>query len=246
MPLGSGAAAQRGRRRAGRAPGCTARCRPSDPTSIRAAVVRALSRHGAAGRRGPHGGCDRRAQRAAGDAGGRDRAAPRPAIVAAWMRRSRRSSTPGWSPSSTHRCARSGPPDPEPYVRFVAPLRRARPRARVRRRRPAARPAGARPRRRGARLVARHARPLPGRRGGARSRRHAPRVDDGVDGAAPAATARSTWPVPTFNLIVDDDTAWRALARIRAHLEPDGLRADPAVHPEPDAADAHSVRPAPT
>ena len=27
---------------------------------------------------------------------------------------------------------------------------------------------------------------------------------------------------PTFNLLVDDDTAWRALARIRAHLEPEG------------------------
>ena len=38
---------------------------------------------------------------------------------------------------------------------------------------------------------------------------------------------------PTFNLIVDDDTAWRALARIRAHLEPEGSALIPLFIPEP-------------
>ncbi|MEQ1788502.1 MAG: class I SAM-dependent methyltransferase, partial [Acidimicrobiales bacterium] len=38
---------------------------------------------------------------------------------------------------------------------------------------------------------------------------------------------------PTFNLIVDDDTAWRALARIRAHLEPDGEALIPLFVPRP-------------
>ena len=38
---------------------------------------------------------------------------------------------------------------------------------------------------------------------------------------------------PTFNLLVDDDTAWRALARIRAHLEPDGSALIPLFVPEP-------------
>jgi SAM-dependent methyltransferase len=37
----------------------------------------------------------------------------------------------------------------------------------------------------------------------------------------------------TFNLIVDDDTAWRALARIRAHLEPDGSALIPLLVPAP-------------
>lgn len=37
----------------------------------------------------------------------------------------------------------------------------------------------------------------------------------------------------TFNLIVDDDTAWRALARIRAHLEPDGSALIPLCIPGP-------------
>jgi len=37
----------------------------------------------------------------------------------------------------------------------------------------------------------------------------------------------------TFNLIVDDDTAWRALARIRAHLEPDGSALIPLFIPDP-------------
>ena len=37
----------------------------------------------------------------------------------------------------------------------------------------------------------------------------------------------------TFNLIVDDDTAWRALARIRAHLEPDGSALIPLFMPAP-------------
>jgi trans-aconitate methyltransferase len=38
---------------------------------------------------------------------------------------------------------------------------------------------------------------------------------------------------PTFNLLVDDDTAWRALARIRAHLEPDGSALIPLFVPPP-------------
>lgn len=40
----------------------------------------------------------------------------------------------------------------------------------------------------------------------------------------------------TFNLIVDDDTAWRALARIRAHLEPDGSALVPLLIPGPTPA----------
>jgi SAM-dependent methyltransferase len=42
----------------------------------------------------------------------------------------------------------------------------------------------------------------------------------------------------TFNLIVDDDTAWRALARIRAHLEPDGSALIPLFIPHPLPADS--------
>ena len=38
---------------------------------------------------------------------------------------------------------------------------------------------------------------------------------------------------PTFNLLPDDDTAWRALARIRAHLEPDGSALIPLFVPPP-------------
>jgi hypothetical protein len=38
---------------------------------------------------------------------------------------------------------------------------------------------------------------------------------------------------PSFNLLVDDDTAWRALARIRAHLEPDGSALIPLFRPAP-------------
>ncbi|MFL6205994.1 MAG: class I SAM-dependent methyltransferase [Acidimicrobiales bacterium] len=38
---------------------------------------------------------------------------------------------------------------------------------------------------------------------------------------------------PTFNLLPDDDTAWRALARIRAHLEPDGYALIPLFVPPP-------------
>ena len=38
---------------------------------------------------------------------------------------------------------------------------------------------------------------------------------------------------PTFNLLTDDDTAWRALARIRAHLEPDGSAFVPLFVPPP-------------
>ena len=37
----------------------------------------------------------------------------------------------------------------------------------------------------------------------------------------------------TFNLIVDDDTAWQALARIRAHLEPEGSALIPLFVPRP-------------
>jgi SAM-dependent methyltransferase len=37
----------------------------------------------------------------------------------------------------------------------------------------------------------------------------------------------------TFNLIVDDDTAWRALTRIRAHLEPGGSALIPLFIPAP-------------
>ena len=38
---------------------------------------------------------------------------------------------------------------------------------------------------------------------------------------------------PSFNLLVDDDSAWRALARIRAHLEPDGSALIPLFVPPP-------------
>ena len=38
---------------------------------------------------------------------------------------------------------------------------------------------------------------------------------------------------PTFNLLPDDDTAWRALTRIRAHLEPDGSALIPLFVPAP-------------
>jgi hypothetical protein len=46
---------------------------------------------------------------------------------------------------------------------------------------------------------------------------------------------------PTFNLIVDDDTAWRALARIRAHLEPEGSALIPLFIPAPVPASALGV-----
>lgn len=45
----------------------------------------------------------------------------------------------------------------------------------------------------------------------------------------------------TFNLIVDDDTAWRALARIRAHLEPEGSALIPLFIPRPLPVDAIGV-----
>lgn len=38
---------------------------------------------------------------------------------------------------------------------------------------------------------------------------------------------------PTFNLIVDDDTAWHALDRIRVHLEPEGRALIPLFVPQP-------------
>lgn len=37
---------------------------------------------------------------------------------------------------------------------------------------------------------------------------------------------------PTFNLIVDDDTAWHALDRVREHLEPDGRALVPLFVPD--------------
>lgn len=46
---------------------------------------------------------------------------------------------------------------------------------------------------------------------------------------------------PTFNLIVDDDTAWQALARIRAHLEPDGSALIPLFVPRPLPPDVIGV-----
>lgn len=46
---------------------------------------------------------------------------------------------------------------------------------------------------------------------------------------------------PTFNLLVDDDTAWRALARIRAHLEPEGSALIPLFVPQPTPADQVGV-----
>lgn len=46
---------------------------------------------------------------------------------------------------------------------------------------------------------------------------------------------------PTFNLLVDDDTAWRALARIRAHLEPEGSALIPLFIPRPLPAKALGV-----
>ncbi len=45
----------------------------------------------------------------------------------------------------------------------------------------------------------------------------------------------------TFNLLVDDDTAWRALARIRAHLEPEGSALIPLFVPQPTPADQVGV-----
>ena len=42
----------------------------------------------------------------------------------------------------------------------------------------------------------------------------------------------------TFNLIVDDEVAWRALARIRAHLEPEGSALIPLFVPAPVPVDA--------
>jgi hypothetical protein len=42
---------------------------------------------------------------------------------------------------------------------------------------------------------------------------------------------------PTFNLLPDDDTAWRALARIHAHLEPGGTALIPLFVPPPTPAD---------
>ncbi|MEO7572040.1 MAG: class I SAM-dependent methyltransferase [Acidimicrobiales bacterium] len=45
----------------------------------------------------------------------------------------------------------------------------------------------------------------------------------------------------TFNLLVDDDTAWRALARIRAHLEPKGSAHIPLFVPRPTPADQVGV-----
>ena len=42
---------------------------------------------------------------------------------------------------------------------------------------------------------------------------------------------------PSFNLLTDDDMAWRALARIRAHLEPDGSALIPLFVPEPVPAE---------
>ncbi len=42
---------------------------------------------------------------------------------------------------------------------------------------------------------------------------------------------------PTFNLLPDDDTAWRALARIRAHLDADGSALVPLFVPPPVTAD---------
>lgn len=43
---------------------------------------------------------------------------------------------------------------------------------------------------------------------------------------------------PTFNLLVDDDTAWHALARIRAQLEPQGSALIPLFVPRPPSASA--------
>jgi trans-aconitate methyltransferase len=46
---------------------------------------------------------------------------------------------------------------------------------------------------------------------------------------------------PTFNLLVDDDTAWHALARIRAQLEPQGSALIPLFVPQPLPAAAIGV-----
>jgi SAM-dependent methyltransferase len=46
---------------------------------------------------------------------------------------------------------------------------------------------------------------------------------------------------PTFNLLVDDDTAWHALARIRAQLEPQGSALIPLFVPSPLPAAAIGV-----
>jgi len=46
---------------------------------------------------------------------------------------------------------------------------------------------------------------------------------------------------PTFNLLVDDDTVWHALARIRAHLEPEGSALIPLFVPRTMPAGAIGV-----
>jgi SAM-dependent methyltransferase len=46
---------------------------------------------------------------------------------------------------------------------------------------------------------------------------------------------------PTFNLLVDDDSAWHALARIRAQLEPQGSALIPLFVPRPLPASAIGV-----
>ena len=46
---------------------------------------------------------------------------------------------------------------------------------------------------------------------------------------------------PTFNLLTDDDAAWHALARVRAHLEPQGSALIPLFVPGPVPAGAIGV-----
>ena len=82
-----------------------------------------------------------------------------------------------------YRHLRSESFDPEPYVRLVERLRRTGPGTRVWRRRSDARSARARSRRRGSRLVSRHARTLPPRRRRAWTRCHPAPFDVRGDGS---------------------------------------------------------------
>ena len=227
--------------------GVRGRCRRPARRASRAAVARALSRPGAAGRA-------RRGWRS------RSTTCARPAHAEAEVERLL--DLPyslAWTPpepalfytGSGGRALRAAAlaqdaPDPEPYVRFVAPLGRAGARARLRRRRPAARPAGARPRRRGARLVARHARPLPGQR--RRTRGLVVTLHESpMESMELPRRYRSIY-LAGADLQPDRRRRHR-VAGAGAHPRPPRARrlgADPAVRARARAARARSVCPAPT
>jgi hypothetical protein len=145
-------------------------------------------------------------------------------MLVAWTRSSQRSSTRGWWPSSTRHC--------EPYLRFV---------------RRSGQPALELGCGDGDPLLDLRARGLDvegldssadmlarcRRRAEARSlvvTLHEARIES----MELRRHYRSIYLAgPTFNLLIDDDSAWRALARIRAHLEPDGSALIPLFVPPP-------------